>query len=247
MEETIERKLNALLDLQAIDCELDKIVKMRGVLPEEVEDLENELVILQTRSINIQEELSNLEQDIVTQRTKIKTVQALVKKYEEQQMDVRNNREYDAITKEIDLQKLEIQLAEKKSRGAYEQIDKQKQVLEQCQRAVVENKQALTDKQEALHALMEESQEEEQKLHKRRVRVIKNVDEQLLQSYDRIRANVSNGLAVVVVTREACGGCFSKVPPQKQADVQEKKSIIMCEHCGRIIADVIVVAEPEDE
>ncbi len=247
MEETIERKLDALLDLQAIDCELDNIVKMRGMLPKEVKNLENDLASLQTRSIDIQEELSNLEQDIVTQRTKIKTVQALVKKYEEQQMDVRNNREYDAITKEIDLQKLEMQLAEKKSRNAYEQIDKKKLVLEQCQKSISDNKQALTDKQEALHALTEESKEEEQKLHGQRIRVIKNVDEQLLQSYDRIRANVSNGLAVVVVTREACGGCFSKVPPQKQADVQERKSMIMCEHCGRIIADVIVVEEPEDE
>ena len=247
MEETIERKLNALLDLQAIDCKLDNIAKMRGVLPEEVEDLENELASLQARSIDTQEALSNLEGDIVTQRVTIKTVQALVKKYEEQQMDVRNNREYDAITKEIDLQKLEIQLSEKKSKGAYEQIDKKKLALEQCQAVIEKNKQALADKQGALHALIEESKEEEQKLHGQRTKVIKNVDERLLRAYDRIRANVSNGLAVVVVTREACGGCFSKVPPQKQADIQERKSIITCEHCGRIIADVIIVAEPEDD
>jgi uncharacterized protein len=247
MEETIEKKLDALLDLQAIDCKLDNIAKMRGVLPEEVEDLENELASLRVRSVTLQEELSNLEEDIVTQRMTIKTVQALVKKYEEQQIDVRNNRAYDAITKEIDLQKLEIQLSEKKSKDAYEQIDKKKLALEQCQAVIEHTKQAFADKQGALHALIEESKEEEKKLHGQRTKVIKNVDEKLLRSYDRIRANVSNGLAVVVVTREACGGCFSKVPPQKQADIQERKSIITCEHCGRIMAHVIIVAEPEDD
>jgi predicted nucleic acid-binding Zn-ribbon protein len=240
MENTIENKLNALLDLQSIDCELDDLTKVRGALPEEVEDLENELTALRTRSYNTQEELANLEQEITTRRVSIKSLEALVKKYEGQQMSVRNNREYDAITKEIDLQKLEIQLAEKRIKSAYERIEKQKLELEQYQVFIEKSQQALADKREALQALIGENEGEEQKLHEQRRKVIQRVDKQLLKVYERIRENVRNKLAVVVVKREACGGCFNKVPPQKQADIKEKKNIIVCEHCGRIIADVIV-------
>ena len=243
--ETIKKKLNALLDLQAIDCQLDDIARMRGALPEEVKDLENELTALQTRSYNTQEELANLEQEIVTRRVSIKSLEALVKKYEEQQMSVRNNREYDAITKEIDLQKLEIQLAEKRIKSAYEHIEKQKLDLEQYQVFIEKSQQVLADKQEALQALIGESEGEEQKLNEQRRKVTQHVDKQLLKVYERIRKNVRNKLAVVVVKREACGGCFNKVPPQKQADIKEKRSIIVCEYCGRIIADVIVPPEED--
>jgi uncharacterized protein len=243
MENTIEKKLNALLDLQAIDCQLDDITKMKGALPEEVEDLEDELAALQTRSRNTQEELANLEQEIVTRRVSIKSLEALVKKYEEQQMGVRNNREYDAITKEIDLQKLEIQLSDKRIKSAYERIEKQRLELEHCQVLIDKSQQVLADKQGALQVLIGESEGEEKKLHEQRSKVVRHVEESLLRVYERIRKNVRNKLAVVVVKREACGGCFNKVPPQKQADIKEKRSIIVCEHCGRIIADVIVPPE----
>jgi len=244
MENTIEKKLNTLLELQAIDCKLDDFAKNRGALPKEVQDLEVKLASLQTRLHNTQEEVSSLEQDIATQRVSIKAIEALVKKYEEQQMNVRNNREYDAITKEIDLQKLEIQLSEKKIKSAYERIEEKKLEVEQCQGVLEKNQQVLTDKQEALQVLLEDSQVEEQKMREQRLKVTKNIEEGLLRVYDRIRAKAHNKLAVVVVKREACGGCFSKVPPQKQADIKEKKNIIMCEHCGRILADV---AMPPDE
>ncbi len=243
MENTIEKKLNALLDLQAIDCQLDDITKMKGALPEEVEDLEDELATLQTRSHNTQEELANLEQEIVTRRVSIKSLEALVKKYEEQQMGVRNNREYDAITKEIDLQKLEIQLSDKRIKSAYERIEKQRLELENCQVLIDKSQQVLADKQGVLQVLIGESEGEEKKLHEQRSKVVRHVEESLLRVYERIRKNVRNKLAVVVVKREACGGCFNKVPPQKQADIKEKRSIIVCEHCGRIIADVIVPPE----
>jgi hypothetical protein len=246
MENTIEIKLNALLDLQAIDCKLDDITKIRGALPEEVEDLENELTGLQTRSKNIQDELSHLKQSIATQRVSIKAIEALVKKYEEQQMNVRNNREYDAIVKEIDLQKLEIQLAEKKIKSAYERIEEKKLELAQCQVFLEKNQQMLTDKQEALQVLIGENEGEELKLHEQRSKVTQHVEAGLLKVYERIRENARNHLAVVVVKREACGGCFNKVPPQKQADIKEKKHIIVCEHCGRIIADVIAPLLEED-
>lgn len=246
MENTIERKLSALLDLQAIDCKLDDIARMRGALPEEVVDLEKELTGLRTRSHNIQEELSQLEQSIATQRVSIKAIETLVKKYEAQQINVRNNREYDAITKEIDLQKLEIQLVEKKIKSAYERIEEKKLEVAQCQAFLEKNEQMLTDKQGALQVLMGESAEEEQKLCEARNKVTQHVEEKLLKVYERIRENARNHLAVVVVKREACGGCFNRVPPQKQADIKEKKSIIVCEHCGRIIADVISPLLEED-
>jgi len=238
MENTIEKKLGVLLALQAIDCALDDIIKMRGALPEEVIDLEKELTDLKTRSHDIQGEIANLEQEIASQRVSLKAIEALVKKYEEQQMNVRNNREYDAITKEVDLQKLEIQLIEKKIKNAYARIESQKLELEQCQVLVEKKQQALADKQGALQVLIEESEGEAKKLHARRKKVTQRFDEKLLKVYERIRGNVRNKLAVVVVKREACGGCFNKVPPQLQADIREKKRIILCEHCGRIMADV---------
>jgi predicted nucleic acid-binding Zn-ribbon protein len=245
MENAIEKKLNTLLDLQAIDCQLDDFTKMRGELPEEVEYLKAELAGLQTNAHNIQEDTSSLEQSIATQRVSIKAIAALVKKYEEQQMNVRNNREYGAITKEIDLQKLETQLAEKKIKNDYERIEEKKLALVQSQALIEKNQKVLADKQEELQLLMGESQGEEQKLHEQRTKITKKVDEDLLRAYSRIRENVHNKLAVVVVKREACGGCFNKVPPQKQADIKEKKSIVTCEHCGRIIADVIRLPEEE--
>lgn len=243
MENAIEKKLNILLDLQDIDCQLDDFTKVRGELPKEVEDLKTKLADLQTHVHNIQEKISSLEQDIVAQRMSIKAMEVLVKKYEEQQMNVRNNREYDAITKEIDLQKLEMQLAEKKIKSAYERIEEKKLELEQSQGIIEKNRQLLAGKQEELQVLVAESQGEERKLNEQRMQVIQNVDGALLKAYHRIRENVHNKLAVVAVKREACGGCFNKVPPQKQADIKEKKSIITCEHCGRIIADVVLPPE----
>ncbi|MEM9416884.1 MAG: C4-type zinc ribbon domain-containing protein [Bacteroidota bacterium] len=242
MENTIEKKLNALLELQNIDRALDQLTKLRGALPEEVEDLEAESDSLKTHSQRIQEELAELEQAITTQRGRIKDLETLVKRYEEQQMNVRNNREYDAITKEIDLQKLEIQLAEKHIKTAYENIDKKKLELEQNQAAIEKTQQVLADKQEELQVLVAESEGEAKKLHGQRSKVLKRIDGPLQKTYERIRANFHNKLAVVTIIKEACGGCFNKVPPQKQIDIKEKKSITVCEHCGRIIADV---TEPE--
>ncbi|MEL6606655.1 MAG: C4-type zinc ribbon domain-containing protein [Bacteroidota bacterium] len=239
MANTIEKKLEALLELQNIDSKLDQLTKLRGALPEEVEELETELDRLKIRSKDIEEELAGLEESITTQRGRIKELGVLVKKYEEQQMNVRNNREYDAITKEIDLQKLEVQLAEKHIKSAYENIEKKTIDLEQSQLATEKSQQMLTDKQGELKGLMAESEEEEKKLHGRRSKVIQKLEEPLQKTYERIRANVRNKLAVVTVNKEACGGCFNKVPPQRQLDIKEKKRITICEHCGRIIADVV--------
>lgn len=239
MENSIEKTLNALLELQKIDSKLDELAKLRGALPEEVEDLEAETDRLKAHSQSTEEELASLEQVITTERGRIKELELLVKKYEEQQMNVRNNREYDAITKEIELQKLEGQLAEKHIKSAYENIEKKKLGLEQSKTAMENSQKTLSNKQGELKALVTESEEAEKKLHSQRNKVLKQIEERLQKTYERIRANVRNKLAVVAVNKEACGGCFNKVPPQKQLDIKEKRSITVCEHCGRIIADVV--------
>ena len=238
MEKTIEGKLNALLKLQTIDGELDHITKLRGALPEEVKTLENDLNGLHAHAQSIQEELSKLEQVIATQRISIKEIEALVKKYEAQQMNVRNNREYDAITKEIDLQKLEMQLAEKRIKSAYENIDQKKLALAQNQVAIEKSQQVLADNQGELKVLIEESKGAEKKLHEQRRQALQHIDASLQQTYEQIRANVRNKLAVVTINKEACGGCFNQVPLQTQIDIKERKRITFCEHCARIIADV---------
>jgi uncharacterized protein len=245
MENAIEKKLNILLDLQMIDCQLDDFIKVRGELPKEIEDLETKLESLQARAHNTQEELSGLEREIGAHRVNIKAIEALIKKYEGQQVNVRNNREYGAITKEVELQKLEMQLVEKRIKGAYERIEARKLTLEQIRGLIETHQKALAGKREELQVLVQESQGEEQKLHEQRIKMTANVDNDLLRVYDRIRANVHNKIAVVIVRREACGGCFNKVPPQRQADIKEKKNIMMCEHCGRIIADVIFAPEED--
>ncbi len=242
MIKSVENKLRSLLKLQAVDCNLDRINKLRGTLPEEVKETENELKTLRTNAEDIQKGLGELEQAIAAQRVEIKELEALVKKYEEQQMNVRNNREYNAITKEIELQKLEIKLAEKRIRGAYEDIESKNLSLEQNQASIEKTQQVLIDKQKALEELISESGEEEQKFQDQREKILKRIDGRLRKAYERIRASVRNKLAVVVIEKDSCRGCFSKIPPQRQIDIKTKKSINECEYCGRIIADVIGLA-----
>jgi predicted nucleic acid-binding Zn-ribbon protein len=244
MENDIEKVLGALLALQAVDCGLDRITKLRGALPKEVETLENDLLQLQVRLQRTQDELASLEQEITDRRTSIKDSEVLIKKYEEQQMNVRNNREHDAITKEVDLQKLEMQLTEKRIKGDYERIEAKKIALEKIQASTERNKQVLASKQDELKALIEQSEGDEKTLHDKRNDVKANMDAEQLDNYERIRANVRNKLAVITVKNEACSGCFSSVPPQRQSEIKAKKRIITCEHCGRIIADV---TEPDEE
>lgn len=247
MKNTMAKNLALLLELQNIDKQLDEIVKLQGDLPNEVKDLEDELASMQVQLQKDQEDIANLAQTITTQRVKIKDSEKLVQRYEEQQMNVRNNREYDAITKEIELQRLDIQLAEKKIKTYYEQIEKKKITLAQSNTAIKQKKQALTDKKEELKSVVKESQEEENNLHGQREKLIKKLDKDLLQSYEKIRKNVYNKLAAVVIKKGACSGCFTIIYPQLQAEVREKKELVSCEHCGRIIADVVDPLITEEE
>lgn len=238
MENTVAQKLEALQKLQALDSKIDEIKKVRGALPEEVQDLEDEIAGYQTRTEKQKEEQKEMEGAISANKTAIKDAEKLIKKYEEQQMNVRNNREYDAITKEIELQQLEIQILEKRIREAHGKIDLKKEEMAETQAIIEEREKDLASKQEELESIVQESESDQQKIDKDRAKASKNVDERLLKSYNKVRGNMRNGLAVVPVKRGACGGCFNVVPPQKQAEIREKKKIIVCEHCGRILADV---------
>jgi len=232
MEHSVAKKLEALSKLQKIDIDLDELIKIRGALPEEVMDLEDEITGYQTRVEKQNQDLNDVESLIENNKTAIKDAERFIKKYEEQQMNVRNNREYDAITKEMELQHLEIQILEKKIKEAYGKIELKNTEIE-------ETKHRLEEREKA------EAEEDEKKYLKSRESLAKKADARLLVSYERTRKNMRNGLAVVPVNRDACGGCFNIVPAQKQAEVREKKKIIICEHCGRILADVIEVIEPE--
>ena len=245
MENTVAKKLEALEKLQAIDSKIDEVKKIRGALPEEVQDLEDEIAGYQTRIEKQADEKKELDDSISGNKSAIKDAEKLIKKYEEQQMNVRNNREYDAITKEIELQQLEIQILEKRIKEAYEKIEAKEEETQETKDTLSEREKDLKSKQDELDSIVKESEDDEQKMAKERAKAAKSVEDRLLKSYEKVRNNMRNGLAVVPVKRGACGGCFNVVPPQKQAEIREKKKIIVCEHCGRILSDVEDVIEEE--
>ena len=247
MKHTIEEKLTWLLELQNIDKQLDEIVKIRGVLPDEVQALENELASIQAQLQQDQEEVASLQQTITAHRVRIQDITKLVHRYKEQQMNVRNNREYDTLTKEIELQELDSQLLEKKIKAGYEQIEKKKSTVAESNAAIENTKQALTHKQQKLESVIKESQEEEKNLYEKRKWCVQKLDKDLLKSYEKIRKNVRNNLPLAVVKKRACSGCSIIACPQVQARVLKKEELVHCEHCGRILADVVDRMIPEED
>merc|ERR1712054_25025 len=241
MENSVSNRLDLLIKLQTIDSKLDEIKKIRGDLPEEVQDLEDEIAGYETRIQKFSNEISELDEAIKGNKTGIKDSEKLIEKYEQQQMNVRNNREYDAITKEIELQDLENQILDKKIKESKEKIEVVKSRIGETEYTLNERQKDLATKKTELTQIISENEAEEDKLLKDREKALKNLDERLAKSYEKIRGNANNGLAVVSVKRNACGGCFNIVPPQRQADIKERKKLIVCEHCGRILADVEVV------
>jgi len=236
-EVSVEQKLTALYNLQQIDSQIDKIKIVRGELPLEVEDLEDEIAGLETRLANFQEEKEKFEQFIKDKKEAINNSNALIKKYSDQQMNVRNNREYDSLSKEIEFQNLEIQLAEKKIREAQARIEVIESEMEQAKEKLSERQQDLEAKKAELTGIIAETEKEEQELIRKSQENEKYIEERLLTAYKRIRKNARNGLAVVKIERDACGGCFNKIPPQHQLDIKLHKKIIVCEYCGRILVD----------
>jgi len=247
MESTVAQKLDSLIKLQQIDSKLDDILKIRGALPDEVRDLEDEIMGYQTRVDKQNGEIEDQNDQIANNKNAIVEANKLIKKYEEQQMNVRNNREYDAITKEIELQTLEIQICEKRIKEAEAKIELKKEEIVETQTILDERNKDLDSKKKELIMITSESMEEENKLKESREKAASKVEDRLLKSYNKIRDNARNGLAVVSITRSACGGCFALVPPQRQAEVRERKKIIVCEHCGRIFADIEDVPVVEEK
>lgn len=240
-EISVEEKLRALYELQQVDSKIDKIRTVRGELPLEVRDLEDMVAGLETRINNYTEELKNLDESISEKKNVIKDAQALIKKYETQQGKVRNNREYDSITKEIEFQNLEIQLAEKRIKEYKANIIAKKAIAEESQLELESRQKDLKIKKKELEEIVAETEKEENSLVKKSKNSETVIEERLLNAYKRIRANVMNGLGVVTVERDACGGCFNKIPPQRQLDIRTHKKIIVCEHCGRILVDAEIL------
>lgn len=239
-ELSIADKLDALFELQKIDSQIDKIRTVRGELPLEVQDLEDEVAGLQTRISNLEEEVAQLETEVSDRKNATKDSETAISKYKEQQNNVRNNREYESLSKEIEFQELEIKLHEKKSKEAKFKIESKQEVLDEAKTQLELRSSDLATKKSELDAIISETQVDEDKLLKSSENAKKNIEERLLFAYDRLRTNAKNGLAVVPVDRDACGGCFNKIPAQRQLDIETKKKIIVCEHCGRILVPKIV-------
>ena len=236
-ELTVEEKLQNLYELQRIDTEIDKIKTLRGELPLEVQDLEDEIAGLETRIENLKVELGELDKTSSTRKMDIKKAEEAIKKYSEQLDNVRNNREYDALSKEIEFQKLEIELQEKRIREAQKAKAEKEALMEESKKRYEDKVSDLEAKKGELNDIINETHKDEESLQTKSEELAATIDERLLTAYRRIRSNARNGLAVVTVDRDACGGCFNKIPPQRQLDIRSRKKIIVCEYCGRILID----------
>ena len=233
----IEEKLYNLFKLQKIDSKLDEIQILKGELPMEVKDLEDELAGLKTRIGKIEDEIAQIEEGITGRKNTIKESEALIKRYQKQQNNVKNNREYDALSKEIELQKLEIQLNEKRMKESQDEIVVKQEGMETAKKTIKEKEKNLKVKKEELEKIIEETEAEEKTLMKKSKDQQAKIEERLLQAYHRIRGSYRNGMAVATVNRDACGGCYNAIPPQTQMEIRQHKKIIICEHCGRILVD----------
>lgn len=238
-EATVAEKLDALFELQKIDSEIDRIRTIRGELPLEVQDLEDEIEGLETRIAKIQEEVKEVEVEISDRKNATKDAELAIGKYKEQQKNVRNNREYESLSKEIEFQELEIKLHEKKSKEAKVRIAQKKELLDEAKERLNFRKEDLKNKKAELDEIVAETQKDEDALIASSEKAKSQIEERLLTAYSRLRQNAKNGLAVVPVERDSCGGCFNKIPPQRQLDIEMKKKVIVCEHCGRILVPSI--------
>ncbi|NSL88440.1 zinc ribbon domain-containing protein [Chitinophaga solisilvae] len=236
-EYSVEEKLASVLKLQKIDSKLDGIQVLKGELPIEVKDLEDEIEGLNTRQSHIENEIKGIQDFVASKKTAIKDAEALIKKYEKQQDNVKNNREFEAITKEMEMQTLEIKLAEKHIKDANEEIKDKTRTLEVAKKAVSDKEANLKHKKGELEKIVAETDKEEKAFRKESEDAKAKVDPRLLAAYEKIRKNYRNGLAVVTVERDSCGGCYNAIPPQRQAEIRQHKKIIVCEHCGRILVD----------
>ena len=236
-EISVEEKLSTLYQLQTTLSAIDEKRALRGELPLEVQDLEDEIAGLKTRIEKIENDITDFQQAVVQKQGEIKEAEESVERYKKQLDEVRNNREYDTLTKEIEFQSLEIELCNKKIREANVKVEDKKRELACTNDLVADRQQALEEKKNELDEIMLETREEEQVLKAKAEELETKIDPRLLSSFKRIRKNARNGLGIVYVQRDACGGCFNKIPPQRQLDIKMHKKIIVCEYCGRIMID----------
>ena len=237
-ELSVEEKLRAIYALQLIDSKIDEIRNVRGELPLEVEDLEDEVAGLSKRLEKLNDDLKNIDNQAKEKKNNIDDHKAAIKKYTEQQKNVRNNREFNSLSKEIEFQELEIKLNEKRSKEGKIRVEGKKEIFTEASDRLNERKSDLTIKKAELDAIVKETQKDEDRLIKSSDDAKKQIEERLLVAYTRLRMNAKNGLAVVPILRDSCGGCFNKIPPQRQLDIVTKKKILVCEHCGRILAPI---------
>ena len=240
---SVEDKLKALHQLQVIDTKVDKIRIVRGELPLEIEDLEDLMVGLNTRLEKFNEELTTINDNIVANKNSVALAADAIGKYEKQLKNIKNNREFTSLTKEVEFQNLEIQLAEKNKAQNKANALHKTEIINACSAQITDKEEELKIKQRELNKIIKKTEKEEVSLMKDSTKAEKVIDERLLNAYKRIRSKVTNGLAVVSVERDACGGCFSQIPPQRQLDIQMHKKVIICEHCGRIMVDANILEE----
>ncbi len=251
VEMSVEDKLNNLYKLQTMLSEIDKIKTLRGELPLEVQDLEDEIEGLTTRIEKIQSDLNELQREVSTRKNNIMGYEQTIARYKEQLGQVRNNREYDSLNKEIELQELDIELNKKKIKEAQELSNSKQEEVKRCSAEVADRRTDLDIKKSELDEIISETKAEEEKLREQAKNLETCIETRLLAAFKRIRKNSRNGLGVVYVQRDACGGCFNKIPPQRQLDIRMRKKIIVCEYCGRIMVDPelagVEVAKPVEE
>ncbi len=236
-EFSVEQKLKNLYQLQTILSEIDKIKRLRGELPLEVQDLEDEIIGLNTRVEKLQGEINYLKDEIASQKVAIEQAKSSIAKYQDQQNNVRNNREFDFLSKEIEFQTLEMQLCEKKIADFTRQMEDNNKELAHSKEVLAERSKDLEEKKGELDEIVHETKAEEERLREKAKNLEGSIDPRLLTAFNRIRKSSRNGLGIVYVQRDACGGCFNKIPPQRQLDIRMRKKIIVCEYCGRIMID----------
>ena len=234
---SVEEKLKTLYQLQTTLSAIDEKKALRGELPLEVQDLEDDIAGLNTRVEKIKGEIEDFQQAVSQKKTEINEAQASVERYKKQLDDVKNNREYDTLTKEIEFQTLEIELCNKKIREAGIKVEERQNDLKHTEELIADRRQALEEKKNELDEIIDETRAEEERLKEKAKDLEIKIEPRLLTSFKRIRKNARNGLGIVYVQRDACGGCFNKIPPQRQLDIKMHKKIIVCEYCGRIMID----------
>ena len=246
-ELTVEEKLKALYDLQQKLSEIDAIKTLRGELPQEVQDLEDEIAGLQTRVSKYQDEIAAQQDEIARNRDIKDQSEAMIEKYTADQDNVRNNREYDYLTKEIEYQKLTIELAEKKMNEAARKAEALEFEIQKAKEMCTDREHVLEEKKSELNEIVSENKQKEETLREKAKKQENKIEERLLTAFKRIRKNTRNGLGIVVVQRNACGGCFNRIPAQRQMEIKMHKKVIVCEYCGRILIDPELVGiAPED-